>query len=125
MSETAFPSLTQAELITKSLGWDVGINIGLQVAEGYVAFLRLPFIKQIFEGTVRTVGDFIFKYVRLGIDVTAIKFVNAAHESAYTKSEITLKVLAHDKGINSNEFKNARLQATLVMSQFTRFGAIQ
>jgi len=118
----AYRELTHAEILYKELVWDTTITAGLAVAETYVAVLRAPVIKGLFEFTVRTVGNWIYKNLVLVTDIAAIHLVNADHQAAYDKASLVLEVIAHDKGIDSPEFARARDEAKIALSRFASFG---
>jgi hypothetical protein len=65
--------------------------------------------------------DLIFGKLRLGFDLGSIAFINAQHKSAYDKASVTLKVIAYDKGEDSDEYKKARAAALSALSGFVRF----
>ena len=65
-------------------------------------------------------GDLLFSGFVLVVDVGAIQLLNTQHQSVYNDASLKLKIIAHDKGIESDEFKNAREVAKISMSKFTR-----
>lgn len=120
MTTQGFRPLTQAEQIFHDLVWQPMIQAGESWLETEVPALNLPVLKQIDEGVIGLVADWAFAQLCLFVDVTAIKLVNAAHQSAYDRASLELAVIAQEKGINSNEFKTARAAATAALVQFTR-----
>lgn len=119
MTSSAFAPLTHAQQIFKDLVWDVSVKAGEIYLEGVVPALNLPVLKQAEEGVVQVISDALFNQLILFIDITAIKLVNSAHQSAYDRASIELAVIAQDKGIESDEFKKARDVAKAALSQFT------
>lgn len=49
--------------------------------------------------------------------------MNVAHQFEYNEQSIRLKVAAHDYGVDSPQFREARDAAKLALSHFTRFGS--
>jgi hypothetical protein len=115
MTTTVNPTLTEAEIIFKSLIWDSL----LQAAESEVPFLSLPVIKQV----VQLISDFIYSEIVLFVDITTIRLLDQQHQSAYERASEQLVIVAQEKGTNSNEFKTAQAQALLALSRFTHFSA--
>lgn len=123
MGTVAYRPLTVAEQVFKDLLWTPGIRAGELALEGAVPFLAFPVINAIEDVVIDAISDYLFNQFITLIDVTAIKLVNAAHQAAFDRASITLKIIAHDKGIDSPEFQKAREDAKLALSQFVRFGA--
>lgn len=62
--------------------------------------------------------------MKLAVDLEAITLVNAEHKRDYDKASVVLKIIAIDKGIDSDEFKKARDNAKIALSKYVRFGAV-
>lgn len=122
MTTEANRPLTNAENIFKTLVWDPIILSGETYLFANVPFLNLPVINQIDRGILNLAADWLFEQIRTLVDVTAIKLVNHDHQVAYDDASIQLMVIAHDKGINSDEFTKARDAAKVALSKFTQFG---
>lgn len=120
MTTTAFRPLTEAEQIFKSIIWEPALRAGETYLETTVTFLALPIIKQVDEEIILLISEWAFNQLILFVDVTAIQLVNAAHQSVYDSASLHLKVIAIDKGINSEEFKAERIKALAALSDFTR-----
>ncbi len=121
----AYKNLSTGEKIFKDLIWNPIIKAGEVALAVHVPFLALPVIKQLDEYLIENLTDWVFKQVVLFIDISAIQLVNEVHQHEYEKLSIGLKIIAHDKGVDSNEFKDARERAKLALSKFTRFGAAE
>jgi len=123
MSDTDFPPLTQAEQLFYDVAWLPLLRAGEVWLEGQVPFLNIPGVKDVDEAVLKAVADYIFDQLRLVLDVTAIKFVDAAHEAAYEKSSVTLKLISMEKGRASPEYEEARKHAEEEFALYLRFGA--
>lgn len=123
MSEVAYRPLTIAEQIFKQLIWDSVLLGGEKALEVYAPFLALPVLSTIEEGTLNAVGDWLYSKLVLVIDIAAIQLVNTAHQAAWTSASVNLKVIAHDKGMDSPEFRKARDEAKIALAQFSHFGS--
>lgn len=80
-------------------------------------------VRQILNGIAQMVTNKIFGKLRLVVDMGAISFVNQEHKAAFDKAAVTLKIIAQDKGIESDEYKRAREDAKTALSRFLRYGA--
>lgn len=72
---------------------------------------------------VHKIFDGFYAKLNMFADVGAIKIFNAEHAKALTSADVTLKIIALDKGINSDEYKNARENALLALSRYTRINS--
>lgn len=115
MTETAFPELTQAQKIAKSIGWDVGVKAGL-------TSLGLNFWP--LNAVLIYITDRIWGQLRLGMDLAAISFVNAQHEKAFNNAYANLRIVASHYGIESKEFQEARKNAQDTLVKFSHYGAV-
>lgn len=125
MTDVAFKPLTQIELIFRDLVWRPMIKAGEVWIEGNVPILAFPGIKQISEELVEQLADWTFEQIRMFIDIAAIKLVSSAHQSAYDQASLELRIIAINKGIDSQEFKNARDKALEDLSRFTNLAGGQ
>lgn len=125
MTTTAYKTLTTVEQVFKDLVWNPAIKAGEIALEGEVPFFALPVISSIEEGAINIITDWLYNQLVLLVDVAAIRLVNAAHQEAYDEASERLKIIAIDKGIDSDEFKKAREQAKIEMSKFTNIAAGQ
>lgn len=122
MTTSAYQGLTTAQTVFKDLVWTPLITVGKTALKTELPFLGLPVISTVFNGIVGLISDWIFNQMALGMDLTAIKLVNSEHQSAYDSASIQLKVVAHDKGVNSPEYAAAKQKAMEALSKFTEFG---
>lgn len=123
MTTSISKTLTSDEQIFKDLVWSPAIKAGELALESAVPFFALPVINIVERGVIDQLSGWVFEQVVLLIDVTVIKLANIEHQEAYDKASLELKVIAVDKGINSDEFKIARDAARLALSKFTNIAA--
>jgi hypothetical protein len=123
VTEQAYPGLSKAEEIFKDLIWDNAIEAALVALFAAAPYLAVPPLKTIISGIIRLVGDTFFKYIRLIVDVNAISLVNKQHQANFEAISVKLRVLAYQKGIESNEFKKAKAEAKVAFAKFVKFGA--
>lgn len=120
MTTSAYAPLTQAQQIFKDLIWNPLIRAGETYIEGAVPALALPVLKQLDEGAINAISDWLFNQIVLVMDVTAIKLVNQAHQTAYDRASLELAIVAQEKGVTSDEFKKARDLAAAALAKFTQ-----
>lgn len=123
MGTVAYRQLTAAETIFKNLIWTPMIMAGEVWIEGAVPFLALPVIKQIDEEAIKLLTDAIFNQFVLVTDITAIKLVNAVHQSAYNNAQEKLAVIADEQGVNSDAFKKEQDVALAALAKFSHIGS--
>lgn len=121
MTTSAYSALTQAQQIFYDLVWTPAITAGETYLEGVAPVLAAPVVKQITEGGIKAITDWVYSKLVLVMDVTAIKLVNSAHQTAYDAASLELAVVAQEKGINSSEYIAARTSALAALSSFTQF----
>lgn len=121
MTTSVNASLTEAQQVFKDLIWTPMLLAGENWLELEVPALNLPVIKQIDEGAIRVVSDYIYAQLCLLIDIEAIRLINSAHQSAYDKASLQLKIIIAEKGTTSDDYKNALAAASTALSKFVRF----
>ena len=114
------PALIEAETLFGELVWTPGIKALQLNAEVELPFLGFPVVRTIFEGVTGLISSQIYKQLILLVDISAIKLVNEAHQKAFDTESLRLKVIAHEKGIDSDEFLKARETAVAALSAFVR-----
>ena len=119
MTTTAIPSLKIIEDLFKTSIFDPLIEAALITLLG--PLLGVPVVGSLVRYAARAFADKLFETLRLVLDVQAIAFVNEAHKKDFDKAAVTLKIIAHAKGIDSPEYKNAREHAKVALSDFARY----
>lgn len=105
--------ISKVEDLFKTLIWDSFVESEINSILGPIAWLLGPIVKMFTNG--------LYESIKTLIDVTLLPFINDEHKKAYDKASIELKVIAHDKGIDSPEYKDARNDAKIALSNFTQF----
>ena len=123
MTESAYPSLTRFEEIFKELVWNNAIDAALAALFAYCPYLNVPPLRQIINGLTKLIANTFFTYLRLVVDLSAIKLVNAEHQTAFDSASVRLRIISYNKGINSPEFLKAKEEAKIALAKFVRFGA--
>lgn len=109
------------EQVFKDLVWNPGVKALEIQLDTAIPILNIPVVHQLEEGLIEMVGNLIFSTLVMVVDVEAIRLVNDEHQAAYTDAALKLRVIGHDKGIDSDEFKKARDDAKADLSRFTEF----
>jgi hypothetical protein len=121
MTTEANPTLGKFENLFKEWVWDNLVEAGLTALFTQVPALAVWPIKPILSYIIRLYADRLFSAIKLCVDLQAIAFVNEAHKRAFDKASVTLKIIAHDKGLDSPEFKNARENAKTELAKYVHF----
>ena len=118
MSESVSRPLTVAEQIFHDIIWNPLIMAGETALFTWAPILNAPVLGDIDKGVISVVSDYLFSQLVLFVDVTAIKFIDPAHQSAYDSASEALKIIAQEKGITSAEFLAAQAAAIKAMQSF-------
>lgn len=113
--------ITFTENLFKSLIWDPLVKAAMTALDVEVPVLAVWPLSSIINGVVNLASNAIFTQVRLLVDVTAIKLLNAEHEAEYNSAAEKLAVIAHDQGVDSDAFIQQREIAKAALSKFVQF----
>lgn len=122
MTNSANPDLQKFEDIFHDLVWSNLTNVGLGILFYEVPWLALPVIKQVVTFLGTRFSESLYSVTKKTVDIGVIKLLSIEHAKALDKAAVTLRIIAHDKGISSDEFKFAKDNAKIALSKFTRFG---
>lgn len=108
--------------VFKDLIWNNLIEAAL--IELFVAFPFLNFwpINVAIRYIVMEFSDAIYAGVRELIDVTVIQLRNEQLQTEFDRSAVKLKIIARGAGIDSEEFKNARVENKDHLRKYIRIG---
>lgn len=122
MSEQVDSKISDSQSIFKVLVWDTEMNVVLSAlfANPNTAWMGIWPFRPLITALVSLIGNAIYEKTTLYVDIGAIKFLNDKQQKAFDEATTKLAVIAHDKGTDSDEFKQAREQAKIDMSNFTR-----
>ena len=121
MTETVDPILTQVENEFKTILWDNWVSAALSRLFILVPWMAVWPLGPLVRAIVVPFVDSLFRQGVLLFDLSLIAFKDAAHQSEYDKRMVALKILAKEKGVDSDAYKQARVDAAKAMSSFTQF----
>jgi hypothetical protein len=122
MTTSAYPELSQAEAIFKALIWDNEVKAAEAALFAEVPWLRAWPVGPIVRYVIEHFSDRLYRVGTLYIDTAAIRLVNAEHQCEFDAASTRLMIIAHDKGVDSEDFKKEREDAKAALSRFVRFG---
>lgn len=120
MTDSISKPLTEAEKLFKQLVWDPVIASGEASLFLAVPILNAPVLGTLDNAVIQEISQWLFNQFRLFMDVTAIPLLNSAHQATYDRASEELSILADEKGVDSDEYLQARDRALADLSQFTR-----
>lgn len=121
MTTTVNPTLSLSEQLFFDLVWSPLVDAGIAALDAEVPAFAVWPLSTLTNSTIHALSSYLFSQIKLLVDVTAIQLINDAHESAYQAASLKLAIIAHDKGVDSNEFIQARNAAKIALSQFVHF----
>lgn len=120
MSESVIE--TNAGDLFKDLIWSAVIKAATQALIKAIPFLAMGPMPMIVGVIVGIVGDFLYAQLKDVYSFHSISIVNEQHRKEFDSASLKLKLIARDKGIDSDEFKTAREAQREALSRFVRFG---
>lgn len=121
MTTVANPTLGKIEDVFKIVVWDVLVDASLGALFAAEPWLATWPLGPMLRGFVHLFSDKLYLGARLLLDLQAIMITNELHKRYFNSSAATLKIIAHDKGIDSPEFKEATLNAKKDFAKFVHF----
>ena len=122
--ETAHPKLDQVQSIFKNLVWDNLIEAAIRAFFIYVPWLNIWPIAGAVRYILLIFTNHIFDSLKLVVDLQAIALLNEQHKNAYNRQLAKLKIIAREKGIESDEFKQERENAKKELARFVGYNAV-
>lgn len=113
---------TQGDLF-KDLAWDSLVNALLMWLFAQAPWLAWGPLRLVTTFVITHLTDKLYSLLDGAADMTRIVFRNEAHQREYERASVRLKILARDKGAESEEFRNARAEHRAALSDLVRFGA--
>jgi hypothetical protein len=123
MTDSVSKELTIAENIFKNLVWDNIIALETKALLAQAPYLNIWPLNEIISSILSMVGNKVFDTIKLSIDLESITLMNKIYQAEFTNTSLRLKILAHDKGIDSPEFKEARENAKKILSKFISYSS--
>lgn len=115
------PVLPDVGNLLKDLVWNVLIEQALKRVFEAVPWLGWGPIGAVIRVVVGLVADELFDGMRTVFNMQKILFVNLQHQHAFEDASLKLQLIARDKGIESIEYKEARIENRKRLSAFTQF----
>lgn len=122
MTTVAYTPLTTAENAFKTVIWTPLIRAGELYLEGLAPFLALPVVKQLDELIVNQLTDALFEFLRLQVDLAAIKLVNEHRQAVWSHASERLGILANELGDHSLEYQKALTDEANAFALFVHRG---
>jgi hypothetical protein len=107
--------------IFKELVWDVLVKAAIGQLFAALPFLAWGPIGIVVSWALTLFANKLYEGVKEFVNLQAIVLRNEAHQRAYDRASVSLKIIAQQKGIESPEFKNAREDHKKKLSEFVRF----
>lgn len=70
---------------------------------------------------ITSIGEQLFKTLKVSVDITAIKLKNVEAQKQWESASVRLWFIAEDEGINSEKFKQAREYEKEAFAKFVHF----
>ncbi len=107
--------------IFKILFWDTAVNAGLAALATAAPWLMVGPWGWVIRQVILKYTDLLYAGMRMVANLEAIVLINEDHRKAYDRASAELQIIAHDKGIDSPEFKEARIENQKALLEFVRF----
>ena len=107
--------------IFKDLIWDTLVKVALMKLFAAVPWLGWGPVGVLVGWIAGMLADALYEALRLAVDLQMITFKNEAHRRAFDDAGVKLKLIAKDKGIESPEFKEARVRHREALAVFVKF----
>lgn len=104
----ALPELISAEELFKGGVWDPLVDLGLAALFAEAPFLNLPLLRDGIKWVVRKFATSVFTYFQELVNLRYVIVKNLGLQKRFTEHALALKGIALEKGLDSEEYKNAR-----------------
>lgn len=105
----------------KDLVWNALVKAALSKLFAAVPLLGWGPIGFVITWIATRYADELYDGIKLFINIELIAFRNKEFEKMYANASVKLKIIAKDHGIESEEFKNARVQNRKSLEDFARY----
>lgn len=106
--------------IFKNLIWDSLVKLALSRLFAAIPWLGWGPIGVLVGWIVGMFADQIYDALKLAVNMQVIVFRNEKLKAAYDKASVQLRIVAHDKGIESEEFRLEREKHKKALSELVR-----
>jgi len=102
----------EVELLTifRKIVWDVLSKKAIAKVMALLAVNPSGFLGVLAFKILSVLSEKAFEWVALEIKLESIKVVNEVHQSQFERAQLKLKLIARNSGIESEEFKKARIE---------------
>ena len=121
MSESVNPGVDRVQNAINDLLWEPLTEAALVALFAEVPVLAVWPLKQIISGFVRWVSRLLWEQIDLYTDLAAVHLLNAKHRSEFDRESVRLRMIAVESGVDSEDFRKARDEATKTFAKFIRF----
>ena len=107
--------------VFKSLIWDRYVDVATTAVIALAPFLAFPPLAFLIRTVFKFVGDSLYKYFSLGVNIEVIMLRNELNHKAFVDAEVELKRIADSTGTDSAAFKEAREKHKAALAKFVRY----
>ena len=102
----------EIELLTifRKIVWDVLSKKAIAKVMALLVINPSGVLGTIVLNILAKISEKAFEWVALEIKLESIKVVNEVHQSQFERAQLKLKLIARNSGIESDEFKKARVE---------------
>lgn len=120
MDEKALPELDLGDFL-KDVVWGAVVKVATARLIAALPFLGWGPMGWITAGIVAVVGNVVYEAMEEAFNLQKIVFKNDGFQKAYDTVSVKLKIIAHNYGVDSEEFKAARRANLLALQQLAKF----
>jgi hypothetical protein len=107
--------------VFQSLVWDELVKLAITQIVGLAPFLAWGPISFIVGKVVTYIAGVLYEALKETINFQVIILKHEAHHKAFVTAQLALRSIAETKGIDSDEFKNARIVHAAALRKFVRY----
>lgn len=109
----------------KELVWDMMINDAIKKMVAANPALSFGPVLIVLTVIVKYFAIYFYQVLKIYVKTELIVFTNAEMQKEFGVKAVTLKTVAIDKGIDSPEFKEARVENRKALSNYARYDRIR
>jgi len=120
--EKALPDIDLSSII-KDVAWAALVKLATARLIAALPFLGWGPMGLITGAVVAMVGSAVYDAMADVFNLQVIPFKNEALQRQYDTETVKLKIIAHNYGVDSEEFKKAKKDAVAVLARLAKFDA--
>lgn len=126
MTTGVTPALSNIEDVFGNVVWDNLVDLELEAFFSLPCFAwcRIWPIGPIIRYVVHRYSTKFYARFRTFIDITVIKIMDTAAKNEFEKQALMLKVIEIDRGLNSQDYKDAKEKARTSFLEFIKFRGV-